>query len=78
MDCYSSQLSKPPFDRLIPEFLERAVKALDISNAVASGVDSVRYCQKLVEIAISALDQTPIGIAIPSEQKRPYLCSSLQ
>lgn len=56
-----SQLCKPPLDRLIPELLERAVKALDICNAVSSGVDSVRQCLKFAEIAVSALEQKPIG-----------------
>ncbi|XVE64784.1 hypothetical protein DITRI_Ditri07aG0129500 [Diplodiscus trichospermus] len=56
-----SQISKPPLDRLIPELLDRAVKALDLCNAVTNGVESVRHCQKLAEIAVSALDQNPIG-----------------
>lgn len=56
-----SQICKPPLDRLIPEFMERAVKALDICNAVSSGIDSVRQCQKLAEIVVSALEQKPIG-----------------
>ncbi|XVE57950.1 hypothetical protein DITRI_Ditri04bG0130600 [Diplodiscus trichospermus] len=56
-----SQISKPPLDRLIPELLDRAVKSLDLCNAVTSGLESVRHCQKLAEIAVSALDQNPIG-----------------
>ncbi|KAJ8764906.1 hypothetical protein K2173_010371 [Erythroxylum novogranatense] len=56
-----TQISKPPLDRLIPEFLERAVKVLDICNAVSSGVDSVRQCQKFAEIAVSALETKPMG-----------------
>ncbi|EOY24842.1 Protein ROH1-like - like 2 [Theobroma cacao] len=56
-----SQISKPPLDRLIPELLDRAVKALDVCNAVTNGVDSVRHCQRLAEIAVSALNQKPIG-----------------
>ncbi|XVF13067.1 hypothetical protein REPUB_Repub08aG0175800 [Reevesia pubescens] len=56
-----SQISKPPLDRLIPELLDRAVKALDLCNAVTNGLESVRHCQKLAEIAVSALDQNPIG-----------------
>ncbi|XWS50001.1 hypothetical protein CRYUN_Cryun12cG0050900 [Craigia yunnanensis] len=55
-----SQISKPPLDRLIPEFLDRAVKALDLCNGVINGVESFRHCQKLAEIAVSALDQNPI------------------
>ncbi|KAL4383326.1 hypothetical protein GQ457_15G000190 [Hibiscus cannabinus] len=70
MDRDPYQLSKPPFDRLIPELLDRAVKALDICNAVTNGVESVRHCQKLAEIAISALDQKPIGDGEVKRAKR--------
>ncbi|KAL5551837.1 hypothetical protein UlMin_002013 [Ulmus minor] len=56
-----NQISKAPLDRLVPELLDRLVKALDICNAVTSGVDAVRHCQKLAEIAVSALEQRPIG-----------------
>ncbi|XP_022736951.1 uncharacterized protein LOC111289861 [Durio zibethinus] len=56
-----SQISKPPLDRLIPELLDRAVKALDVCNAVTNGLELVKHCQKLAEIAVSSLDQNPIG-----------------
>ncbi|MBA0762050.1 hypothetical protein Gotri_024606, partial [Gossypium trilobum] len=56
-----SQISKPPLDRLIPEFLDRSVKALDVCNAVTNGLESVRHYQKLAEIVVSALEQKPIG-----------------
>jgi hypothetical protein len=56
-----SQILKPPLDRLLIDFMERAVKVLDICNAVSSGVDSIRQCQKLAEIVVSALEQKPIG-----------------
>lgn len=56
-----SQVSKPPLDRLVPELLDRVVKALDVCNAVTHGVDAVRHCQKLADIAVSALGQRPIG-----------------
>jgi hypothetical protein len=56
-----SQISKPPLDRLVPEFLDRVVKALDVCNAVSQGVESVCHYQKLAEIAVSALEQRPIG-----------------
>ncbi|KAI4326900.1 hypothetical protein L6164_019421 [Bauhinia variegata] len=55
------QISKPPLDRLVPEFLERVVKSLDICNAVSLGIESVRNFQKLAEIAVSALEHRPIG-----------------
>ncbi|XP_030454265.2 protein ROH1 [Syzygium oleosum] len=56
-----SVITKPPLDRLLPELLDRAVKALDVCNAVMNGVDAVRHCQKLSEIAVAALEQQPIG-----------------
>lgn len=56
-----SQISKPPLDRLIPEMLDRDVKALDICNAITNGIEAVRHYQKLAEIAVSALEQRPFG-----------------
>lgn len=56
-----SHMSKPPLDRLVPELLDRVVKALDICNALCLGVESVRNVQKLAEIAVAALEQRPIG-----------------
>ncbi|KAG7991273.1 hypothetical protein I3843_02G066700, partial [Carya illinoinensis] len=56
-----SQVSKPPLDRLVPEFLDRVVKALDVCNAVSHSVESVRHYQKLAEIAVSAFEQRSIG-----------------
>ncbi|KAF7828230.1 Protein BYPASS-related [Senna tora] len=61
MDRDPSQMTRPPLDRLVPELLERVVKALDICNALCLGVDSVRNVQKLAEIAVAALEQRPIG-----------------
>ncbi|XP_040990329.1 protein ROH1-like [Juglans microcarpa x Juglans regia] len=55
-----SQISKPPLDRLVPEYLDRVVKALDVCNAVSHGVEAVRHYQKLAEIAVSAFEQRPI------------------
>lgn len=56
-----STVSRSPFDRLLPELLDRSVKALDICNAVTHGVETVRHCQKLAEIAVTALGKGPIG-----------------
>lgn len=56
-----SVIAKPPLDRLLPELLDRSVKALDVCNAVMHGVDAVRHCQKLSEIVAAALEQQPIG-----------------
>ncbi|XP_061337891.1 protein ROH1A [Gastrolobium bilobum] len=56
-----SQISKPPLDKLLPEFLDRVVKSLDVCNAVTLGLDAVKNLQRLAEIAVSALEQRPIG-----------------
>ncbi|KZV30618.1 hypothetical protein F511_44555 [Dorcoceras hygrometricum] len=56
-----SQFTRPPLDRLIPDLLERSIKALDICNAVTHGVELVRHWQKLGQIAVAALQQSPIG-----------------
>lgn len=56
-----SQFCKPPLDRLIPDLLDRAIKALDVCNAVTHGVELVRHWQRLAQIAVTALEQRPIG-----------------
>lgn len=56
-----AQFSKPPLDRLIPDLLDRSVKALDICNAVTSGLDLVHNWKKQAQIAVTALSQKPIG-----------------
>ncbi|XP_077243044.1 protein ROH1A-like [Tasmannia lanceolata] len=53
----SSSIAKPPYDRLISELLDRAVKALDICNAITDGVDSISHWQKQ---AVSALKQNSL------------------
>ncbi|XP_077248666.1 protein BYPASS1-LIKE-like [Tasmannia lanceolata] len=49
-------LSKPPLDRLIAEFFERSVKALDVCNAIRDGIEQIRQWQKQLEIVLCALD----------------------
>ncbi|CAI9784624.1 unnamed protein product [Fraxinus pennsylvanica] len=56
-----TQFTKTPLDKLIPDLLDRSVKALDICNAVTHGVELVRHWQKLAEIAVTALQQNLIG-----------------
>ncbi|KAL8556740.1 hypothetical protein ACS0TY_004270 [Phlomoides rotata] len=55
------QFSRPPLDRLLPDLLERSVKALDVCNAVTQGLDLIHHWQKLAQIAVTALEQTPVG-----------------
>ncbi|KAE8684522.1 putative Potassium transporter [Hibiscus syriacus] len=50
-----AQLTKPPLDRLIADFYERSVKALDVCNAVRDGIEHIRQWQKLLEIVLCAL-----------------------
>jgi len=50
-------LKHPPLDRMVGEFFERGVKALDVCNAIRDGVEQIRQWQKLLEIVICALDQ---------------------
>ncbi|XP_052210259.1 protein ROH1 [Diospyros lotus] len=56
-----AQFSKPPLDRLIPDLLDRTVKALDVCNALTHGLDLVRHWLKLAQIAVAALESRPIG-----------------
>lgn len=49
-------ISNPPLDRLVAEYFEKSVKALDICNATRDGIERVRQWEKYLEIAISSLD----------------------
>ncbi|KAL6964337.1 hypothetical protein U1Q18_035392 [Sarracenia purpurea var. burkii] len=51
-----SQFSKPPLDRLISDFFEKSIKALDICNATRDGIEMIRLWQKHLEIVLFALD----------------------
>lgn len=46
----------PQLDRMVGEFFERSVKALDVCNAVRDGVEQIRQWQKLLDIVLCALD----------------------
>ncbi|KAK8579894.1 hypothetical protein V6N12_070197 [Hibiscus sabdariffa] len=50
-----AQVMKPPLDRLVADFYERSVKALDVCNAIRDGIDQIGQWQKLIEIVICAL-----------------------
>ncbi|XP_076882689.1 protein ROH1A-like [Bidens hawaiensis] len=56
----ASHFTKPPLDRLLPEHLDRTVKALDICNAITHGIELIRHWQRLAQIAVEALEQRPI------------------
>ncbi|CAM8890059.1 unnamed protein product [Rhodiola kirilowii] len=65
-----AHIAKPPLDRLIPELMDRVVRALDVCNAIMHGVDSIMQCQKLAEIAVSALERRPFGEGQVKRAKR--------
>ncbi|KAL8216722.1 hypothetical protein R6Q57_023559 [Mikania cordata] len=56
----ANRFLKPPLDRLLPDHLERTVKALDICNAITHGIELIRHWQRLAQIAVEALEQRPI------------------
>ncbi|KFK44027.1 hypothetical protein AALP_AA1G205900 [Arabis alpina] len=59
---HRSQISKSPMDRLITDYFERSIKALDVCNAIRDGIEQIRQWQKLADIVISALDShRPVG-----------------
>ncbi|KAL0907733.1 hypothetical protein M5K25_022165 [Dendrobium thyrsiflorum] len=50
-----SLISRPPLDRAISDLLDRAVKSLDLCNAVSLSVHSLRLWSRHADIAASAL-----------------------
>ncbi|AEE84772.1 hypothetical protein AtNW77_Chr4g0300421 [Arabidopsis thaliana] len=57
----TTQISKSPsLERVLPEMLDRILKALDLCNAVVNGIDSVRQSRRFAEIAVTALKQRPL------------------
>ncbi|RHN51054.1 hypothetical protein MtrunA17_Chr6g0464241 [Medicago truncatula] len=55
-----SMVCKPPLDRLVNDFYERSVKALDVCNAIRDGVEQIRQWGKSLEIVLCALDHKRI------------------
>ncbi|CAN6236745.1 unnamed protein product [Urochloa humidicola] len=56
--------ARPPLDRLVADFFDRAVKALDLCNAVRDGLDLVRQWRKHLAIAAAVLSApAPLGEA---------------
>uniref|UniRef100_A0A1J3FZM4 UPF0496 protein 4 n=1 Tax=Noccaea caerulescens TaxID=107243 RepID=A0A1J3FZM4_NOCCA len=53
---HRSLITKPPMGRLIADYFERSVKALDVCNAIRDGVEQIRQWQKLIEIVICAFN----------------------
>ncbi|KAK7270428.1 hypothetical protein RIF29_23552 [Crotalaria pallida] len=62
LQTHRAQVLRPPMDRLISDYFERGVKALDVCNAVRDGIEQIRQWQKLLEIVVCALGhQKSIG-----------------
>ncbi|KAK7279827.1 hypothetical protein RJT34_24885 [Clitoria ternatea] len=59
---HRSLVFRPPLDRMVSDFFERSVKALDVCNAIRDGIEQIRQWQKLLEIVLYALGhQRSIG-----------------
>ncbi|KAJ4786494.1 hypothetical protein LUZ62_037740 [Rhynchospora pubera] len=57
-----ASLSRPPTDRFITDFFDRAVKSLDLCTAVRDAIERVRNWQKHVQIIIGSLTgPDPLG-----------------
>lgn len=53
--CGAAAAARPPLDRLVADFFDRAVKALDLCNALRDGLDLIRQWRKHLVIAAAAL-----------------------
>ncbi|KAL1831193.1 hypothetical protein DCAR_0101177 [Daucus carota subsp. sativus] len=50
------ELNRQPMNRLINEYFDRSVKALDVCNAIRDGIEQIRQWQMQLEILLCALD----------------------
>ncbi|KAL8097552.1 protein BYPASS1-LIKE-like [Apium graveolens] len=48
------EISKPPLDKMVSDYFERSIKALDICNATRDGVDMIRLWNKHLDMVLSA------------------------
>ncbi|XAR49655.1 hypothetical protein NMG60_11032921 [Bertholletia excelsa] len=51
-------VNKSPLDRLISEYFERSVKALDVCNAMRDGIEQIRRWEKQLEIVLITVIST--------------------
>ncbi|XP_066379191.1 protein BYPASS1-LIKE-like [Miscanthus floridulus] len=63
-------VTSPAAEKLVAEFGERAVKALDVCNAARDGVDQARRWERLAGIAASALLSAPAGAEEEGRQRQ--------
>ena len=62
LHSHRAQVLRPPLDRMVSDYFERSVKALDVCNAIRDGIEQIRQWQKLLEIVPYALGhQRSIG-----------------
>ncbi|KAK7343737.1 hypothetical protein VNO77_12738 [Canavalia gladiata] len=62
LHSHRAQVLRPPLDRMVSDYFERSVKALDVCNAIRDGIEQIRQWQKLLEIVLYALGhQRSIG-----------------
>lgn len=59
---HRSMVFRAPLDRMVSDYFERSVKALDVCNAIRDGIELIRTWQKLLEIVRVALsNQRSLG-----------------
>ncbi|GAB2224830.1 hypothetical protein Droror1_Dr00005607 [Drosera rotundifolia] len=58
---HQAQLSKPPLDHAITEYLDKNLKALDICNAIRDGIEKVRQWGNQIEVVLRALNYQQKG-----------------
>ncbi|XP_026658074.2 uncharacterized protein LOC103701214 [Phoenix dactylifera] len=52
---HRAAVGRPPLDRMIADFFDRGVKALDVCNAIRDGIEQLRQWRKHLEIVLVAL-----------------------
>jgi hypothetical protein len=65
-----AHVHKPPFDKMISEYYERSIKALDVCNAIRDGIEQMRQWQRLLEIVLCALDKKTTASSLGEGQFR--------
>ncbi|KAI3707384.1 hypothetical protein L6452_25846 [Arctium lappa] len=61
---------KPPLDRLLMEFFDRSIKALDSCNTVRDGIEKIRVWHKHLETVSSAFDSKQRNVMGERQFKR--------
>jgi Protein BYPASS1-related len=69
---HRSAVIRPPLDRTVSDFFERAVKALDVCNAVRDGVGQIRQWNKHVEVVVQSLSTQSEVDGTGANKTRPF------